>query len=124
MTQPWANPADLARIPLAENAGLGFLQDMKSLLQSLLFLLIMASPLAAETQKEYIILSGGPSLTEWEKFKAAPHDIWWGNFIRAARVRIEQLRKEHGPAARITWLVYKPGYVRRAISSACAINTE
>ena len=34
----------------------------------------------------------GPSLQEWEKFKAAPHDRWWGNFIRTARVRIEELR--------------------------------
>jgi len=68
---------------------------------------------AAAVQKEYILLSGGPSLIEWEKYKAVPHDRWWGNFIRAARVRIEQIRKEQGPEAEITWLVYKPGYVRR-----------
>ena len=67
-----------------------------------------------EVQREYIVVSGGPSLIEWEKYKVAPHDRWWGNFIRSARVRIEQLRKQHGPTARITWLVYKPGYVRRA----------
>ena len=30
-------------------------------------------------------------------------------------MRIEQLRQQHGPTARITWLVYKPGYVRRAL---------
>jgi len=86
---------------------------MQSLLRALFLLFILTAPVRAEIQKEYIILSGGPSLNEWEKFKAAPHDRWWGNFIRAARVRIEQLRKEHGPAARITWLVYRPGYVRR-----------
>ena len=68
----------------------------------------------AQVQKEYILVSGGPSLIEWEKFKATPHDGWWGNFIRAARVRIEQIRKDQGPDALITWLVYKPGYVRRA----------
>jgi hypothetical protein len=68
----------------------------------------------AATEKEFIIVSGGPSLMEWEKYKAAPHDIWWGNFIRAARVRIQQLQKEFGPNVPITWLVYRPGYVRRS----------
>jgi len=67
----------------------------------------------AETGREYILVSGGPSLMEWEKFKAAPHDIWWGNFIRAARVRIQELQKEYGPNVPITWLVYRPGYSRR-----------
>ena len=80
----------------------------------LCLLLALASAPAQESQREYIVVSGGPSLVEWEKFKAAPHDRWWGNFIRSARVRIEQLRKQYGPTARITWLVYKPGYVRRA----------
>lgn len=68
----------------------------------------------AQQQKEYILLSGGPALIEWEKYKNEPHDRWWGNFIRAARVRIQELRKELGPNAQITWLVYRPGYVRRA----------
>jgi len=80
-----------------------------------LFALLALSPLAqAAPEKEYIVVSGGPSLIEWEKFKAEPHDRWWGNFIRAARVRIEQIRKERGPEALITWLVYKPSYVRRS----------
>jgi hypothetical protein len=87
---------------------------MTFLLRPLLLLLLCTLPVLAQVQKEYILLSGGPSLDEWEKYKAAPHDRWWGNFIRAARVRIEQLRKEHGPDARITWLVYRPGYARRA----------
>lgn len=68
----------------------------------------------AEVQKEYMILSGGPSLHEWEKYKAEPHDRWWGNFIRSARVRIQELRDKVGPEAKITWLVHKPSYVRRA----------
>ena len=74
----------------------------------------MSGSAMAQVQKEYILLSGGPSLIEWEKYKGTAHDIWWGNFIRAARVRIEQIRKDQGPDALITWLVYKPGYVRRA----------
>ena len=68
---------------------------------------------AAPPQKEYVLVSGGPSLMEWEKFKSEPHDRWWGNFIRAARVRIQQLQAEHGPGVAITWLVYRPGYERR-----------
>lgn len=87
---------------------------MKFLAPLSVLLLLAATPLRAEVQKEYILLSGGPALEEWEKYKSAPHDRWWGNFIRAARVRIEQLQKQHGPNTRITWLVYKPGYTRRA----------
>ena len=79
----------------------------------ILFLSGLASASAA-VQKEFILLSGGPSLIEWEKYKAAPHDNWWGNFIRAARIRIEQIRKEQGPDGLITWLVHKPSYARRA----------
>lgn len=63
---------------------------------------------------EYLVISGGPSLIRWEKFKQTPHDRWWGNFIRTARVRIEQLRLERGPDYPIAWLVYRPGYVTRS----------
>lgn len=85
---------------------------MKFLIALILFLAAVGPARAVE--KEYIILSGGPSLIEWEKYKAAPHDAWWGNFIRAARVRIQQLREQYGPNAKITWLVYRPAYDRRA----------
>ena len=64
---------------------------------------------------EYIIVVGGPSLHEWEKYKAQPHDHWWANFVHAARVRTEQLRAELGPDRLITWLVYGQGYKDRAI---------
>ena len=63
---------------------------------------------------EYIILVGGPSMYQWEKYKAFPHDHWWANFVRAARLRTEQLRSQLGPDTKITWLVYKQGYVDRA----------
>lgn len=69
---------------------------------------------AAQPREEYILVSGGPSLEEWEKYKDEPHDRWWGNFIRAARVRIQQIQKEHGQQTLITWLVHKPSYARRA----------
>ena len=81
-----------------------------------LLLILLAGTLTAgaAVQKEYILVSGGPSLIEWEKYKASPHDRWWGNFVRAARVRIEEIRKKEGPDAQITWMVYKRGYARRA----------
>jgi hypothetical protein len=82
-----------------------------------LFALIASSLPAAPasaTNGEYIILIGGPSLMEWEKYKAQPHDHWWANFVRAARIRTEQVRDQLGPDAKITWLVYKQGYIDRA----------
>ena len=68
----------------------------------------------AAVTPEYIILVGGPSLMQWEKYKTQPHDHWWANFVRAGRIRTEQLREKFGPDAKITWLVYKQGYVDRA----------
>ena len=69
---------------------------------------------ASPASGEYIILVGGPSLYQWEHYKAYPHDHWWANFVRAARIRTEQLRAQLGPDAKITWLVYKQGYLDRA----------
>ena len=63
---------------------------------------------------EYVLLVGGPSMYQWEKYKAVPHDHWWANFVRAARLRTEQLRAQFGPDAKITWLIYKQGYEDRA----------
>ena len=63
---------------------------------------------------EWVIVVGGPSLKEWEQYKAQPHDHWWANFVRAARLRTEQLRDGLAPNATITWLVYKQGYLDRA----------
>jgi hypothetical protein len=86
---------------------------MKQRLAIFLLTFIVALSAQAQAQREYIILVGGPSLHEWEQYKAQPHDHWWANFVHAARVRTEQLRLQLGPDALITWLVYKPGYVDR-----------
>ena len=52
---------------------------------------------------------------KWEKYKGPlAHDHWWANFVRAGRIRTEQLREKYGPDAKITWLVYKQGYVDRS----------
>ena len=91
---------------------------MKRLLLLLIFLTILApgqTPAAnPPTNGEYIILVGGPSLMMWEKYKLQPHDHWWANFIRAARIRTEQIRTTAGPDAKITWLVYRQGYKDRS----------
>lgn len=73
----------------------------------------MALPAQAAPAGECIIVSGGVSLYEWEKFKTAPHDRWWMNFVRAARLRIQELREQNGPDLPITWLVYSKAYKTR-----------
>jgi hypothetical protein len=82
------------------------------LLVLLLTLVLGGSAFAANT--EWVIVVGGPSLYQWEHYKTYPHDHWWANFVRAARLRTEQLRGQLGPDASITWLVYKQGYLDRA----------
>ena len=69
-----------------------------------------------DNDSEYIILSGGPALRKWEdlRIEKYQHDRWWGNFIRSARARIQELRKEKGEKYKITWLVYKPSYETRS----------
>ena len=78
---------------------------------SMLASVLQAAP---PTGGEYILLVGGPSMYQWEKYKAVPHDHWWANFVRAARLRTEQIREQAGPDAKITWLIYKQGYEDRA----------
>ena len=80
----------------------------------LVLLLLVITGRAFAASGEYIILVGGPSMYQWEKYKLYPHDHWWANFVRAARLRTEQLRTQLGPDQQITWLVYKPGYLDRA----------
>ena len=72
-----------------------------------------ADPAPTAASGEFIIMTGGVSMWVWEKWKAQPHDNWWMNFIRASRLRIEQIQATT-PGAQITWLVYRPAYVARA----------
>src|SRR4051812_15984962 len=91
---------------------------MKRLLPALAilgFLLLNQAHAAAPANGEYIMLVGGPSLMKWEKYKGeAAHDHWWANFVRAARIRTEQIRNQAGPDVKITWLVFGPGYRDRS----------
>jgi hypothetical protein len=90
---------------------------MRSFAFALLTLMgVLCSAERADAQapnREYIIISGGVSLYNWEKYKAQPHDGWWMNFVRAARIRIQQIQTEL-PQAQITWMVYRPAYVTRS----------
>lgn len=71
---------------------------------------------ALDPNDEYIIVSGGPALLYWENYRREEHrhDQWWGNFVRTARIRVQQLQKATNNAINITWLVYRPGYETRA----------
>ena len=72
-------------------------------------------PVVNGPPREYVILTGGPSLTVWEKYKKAPHDQYWGSFVRASRTRFQQLQTQNGndPNAVYTWLVFTDGYRTR-----------
>jgi hypothetical protein len=72
-----------------------------------------AGPQEPREPGEYIIVTGGVSLWLWEKWKVEPHDRWWANFVRASRIRIEQILTAN-PNQQITWLVYRPAYVSRS----------
>lgn len=86
----------------------------------LVLLLLLGLTATAPAQRdyareEYLILSGGPAMRSWEEYRPPgdQHDRYWGNFIRAARIRIDQLRAQQGAALNITWLVYRPAYESR-----------
>ncbi len=87
-----------------------------SLLRVLFLALVFASPVLAET--EYIIVSGGPAVRQFEDLRkpGEQHDRWWGNFVRTARVRMQEIHQTAPAGTRITWLVYRDAYVRRAAS--------
>lgn len=63
---------------------------------------------------EHVILCGGPALKKWEGLRvpAERHDNWWANFVRASTIRVSHIQQKD-PKAKITWIVFKPGYVTR-----------
>ncbi|WP_128191110.1 hypothetical protein [Akkermansia muciniphila] len=62
----------------------------------------------------HVVMCGGPALRQWEGLRIQPdrHDNWWANFVRASTIRIAHIQQQD-PAARITWIVYRPGYATR-----------
>src|ERR1700730_4226613 len=87
---------------------------MKRLLFVAFLLVTLSSGAFAYVQGEYVFVVGGPSMHQWEQYKAQPHDHWWANFVHAARLRTEQFREQLPPEVKVTWLVYKQGYLDRA----------
>ncbi len=67
------------------------------------------------SQADHVIVTGGPALRKWEDYRVQvdQHDRWWANFVRAATLRMAEIRKAYGPDAPIVWLVYQPGYHAR-----------
>lgn len=85
---------------------------MSRTLKTLLFIFLIASPVA---QAEHVIVCGGPALRKWENYRVPDdqHDRWWANFVRASTLRMVEIRQAYGKEAPLVWLVYKPGYVAR-----------
>ncbi|MEM9079325.1 MAG: hypothetical protein AAGC74_01385 [Verrucomicrobiota bacterium] len=81
----------------------------------ILFAVFFILTLQTFAQERHVIVSGGPALRSWEDLRVGPdqHDRWWANFIRAATMRMDELRKAYGENALIVWMVYKPGYITR-----------
>lgn len=84
---------------------------MKSALLLLAAAALGLAPLASAVN---VILTGGPAMKSLEQYrgKGIAHDNWWANFVRASTIRIAQL-KQQSPQSAITWIVYRPAYVRR-----------
>ena len=83
----------------------------------LMLAVLLSSAFAAQAQqREYVLVSGGPALRQWENLRrpGEQHDRWWGNFIRPARMRMEEIYQKE-PGAMITWLVYRNAFVRRSV---------
>lgn len=84
---------------------------MKSLWIGLLLLVLLPVGLRAE----HVVVSGGPALRKWENLRVEEdqHDRWWANFIRAATMRMDEIRRAYGAEAKLVWMVYQPGYSKR-----------
>jgi len=88
---------------------------MTRLLFSTIFLLTCGFALKAAADTEYLVVSGGPAARQFEDLRrpGEQHDRWWGNFVRTARVRMQEIQKTAPAGTHITWLVYRDAYVRR-----------
>ena len=80
------------------------------LIRIVVALMLMGLPLQAH---DVVLISGGPALRSFEKYKKASHDKYWGNFIDSALTRAEELKKDLKPGDEIVWLVFRPSYVSR-----------
>lgn len=81
-------------------------------LKAILFLFLL---MGSVSQAEHVIVTGGPALRKWENYRVSDdqHDRWWANFVRAATLRMAEVRLAYGKDADLVWLVYRPGYETR-----------
>ncbi len=68
----------------------------------------------AHAAVEHVVVSGGPALRKFEKFKVRTHDVYWGNFVDSALIRLGALKSMVQEGDRVAWLVYRPAYSRRS----------
>lgn len=87
-----------------------------------ILVLFLISCTTTNPGSDYIIVSGGPALRTWENLRAPTdqHDRYAGNFIKSARIRMDQLQEQHGGNLSITWFVYRPAYITREREDAQA----
>jgi hypothetical protein len=71
--------------------------------------------LSSSSFADHVIVTGGPALRKWENLRVTDdqHDRWWANFVRAATLRMAEIRLAYGSDAPIVWLVFQPGYQTR-----------
>src|SRR4030095_10321110 len=74
------------------------------LLVFFLSMFALGSQAASPVSGEYIILVGGPSMYQWEKYKTYPHDHWWANFFLAERLRHGQFHNGPLPHLNVSFL--------------------
>ena len=81
----------------------------------LICLLLISLAWAPLVRADHVVVSGGPALRKWEDLRVKPeqHDRWWANFIRAATMRMDEIRRAYGTEAKLIWLVFEPGYRTR-----------
>ncbi|MGJ8634182.1 MAG: hypothetical protein ACSHX7_09710 [Luteolibacter sp.] len=81
-------------------------------LKAFIFFLFLLTQAA---QADHVIVSGGPALRKWENYRVSDdqHDRWWANFIRAATLRMAEVRIAYGKQAPLVWLVYRDSYASR-----------
>ena len=79
---------------------------------ALLFLILCSF---SATAQEHVVVAGGPTLRKWEnlRVKDDQHDQFWGNFVAASSIRMDELRTVYGKDAKLVWIVYKPSYISR-----------
>jgi len=89
---------------------------MTRLIFSTIFLLTCGLATQATADTEYLVVSGGPAVRQFEDLRrpGEQHDRWWGNFVRTARVRMQEIQATAPAGTHITWLVYRDAYVRRS----------